>query len=122
MAGLFFLRFWTLSRDRIFLYFCVAFWLLGLNWLGLALIPWVPETRDEVFVVRLLAFILIIVGVVEKNCRARNDATAARLRTRRGRHEHARPSRSSSRSRLVVPHSWLAAVGRLPGVDARVGP
>jgi hypothetical protein len=78
VAGLFFLRFWTLSRDRLFLYFCMAFWLLGLNWLGLAVIQWVPETRHQVYVVRLLAFVLIIVGVVEKNRRSRTAATAAK--------------------------------------------
>lgn len=78
IAGLFFLRFWTLSRDRIFLYFCIAFWLLALNWLGLAVIHWVPETRHQVFVVRLLAFVLIIVGVVEKNRRGRSSGTAAK--------------------------------------------
>ena len=85
VAGLFFLRFWASSRDRLFLYFCVAFWLLGLNWLGVALIPWVPETRHQVFVVRLLAFVLIIVGVVEKNRRSRNAGTAAKPQDKTGR-------------------------------------
>ena len=84
VAGLFFLRFWTLSRDRLFLYFCVAFWLLGLNWLGLAVIHWVPETRHQVFVVRLLAFVLIIIGVVEKNRRSRTAATAAKRQDKTG--------------------------------------
>ena len=84
VAGLFFLRFWTLSRDRLFLYFCIAFWLLALNWLGLAVIHWVPETRHQVFVVRLLAFVLIIVGVVEKNRRGRSSGTAAKPQNKTG--------------------------------------
>ena len=28
VAGLFFLRFWRLSRDRLFVFFVLAFWLL----------------------------------------------------------------------------------------------
>ncbi|HEU5074380.1 MAG TPA: DUF5985 family protein [Polyangiaceae bacterium] len=83
VAGLFFLRFWALSRDRLFVYFCIAFWLLGLNWLGLAVIHWVPETRHQVFVLRLLAFVLIIVGVVEKNRRARTAVSAAKPKNKK---------------------------------------
>jgi hypothetical protein len=70
VAGLFFLRFWRSSGDRLFAYFCTAFWLLALNWLGLGLVHWLPETRHQVFLVRLLAFVLIIVAIVDKNRRA----------------------------------------------------
>lgn len=71
VAGLFFLRFWRVSRDRLFLFMGIAFWVLALNWLGLALVHWVAETRHYVFVLRLLAFVLIIVGIVAKNRRGR---------------------------------------------------
>jgi len=71
VAGLFFLRFWRLSGDRLFVFFCAAFWLLGLNWLSLVVIHWVPETRHHAFLVRLLAFALIIIGVIDKNRRGR---------------------------------------------------
>ena len=37
VAGLFFLRFWRETRDRLFAMFALAFWVLGVNWLGLAL-------------------------------------------------------------------------------------
>lgn len=84
VAGLFFLRFWALSRDRLFLCFCIAFWLLGLNWLGLAVIHWVPETRHQVFTLRLLAFVIIIVGVVEKNRRARSAVAATKSHNKAG--------------------------------------
>jgi len=70
VAGLFFLRFWHLSKDRLFGFFCAAFWLLGLNWLSLAVIHWVPETRHQGFLIRLLAFVLIVAGVIDKNRRA----------------------------------------------------
>ena len=35
-AGLFFLRFWRKTRDRLFAIFACAFWLMGVNWLLLA--------------------------------------------------------------------------------------
>jgi hypothetical protein len=68
VAGLFFLRFWRLSRDRLFVFFVLAFWLLALNWLGLGLLSG-PETRHQVTWLRLIAFSLIIVGIVDKNRR-----------------------------------------------------
>lgn len=75
VAGLFFLRFWRLSGDRLFAFFCAAFWLLGINWLSLAANYWVPETRHQAFIVRLLAFVLIIIGVIDKNRRGRPDSS-----------------------------------------------
>jgi Family of unknown function (DUF5985) len=72
IAGLFFLRFWRQSNDRLFLLMGIAFWVLSLNWLGLALIPWIDETRHYVYVLRLLAFLLIIAGIIDKNRRARS--------------------------------------------------
>lgn len=74
VAGLFFLRFWRLSRDRLFVFLCAAFWLLAINWLSLAVVHWVPEIRHEAFVIRLLAFVLIIIGVIDKNRRGRTDS------------------------------------------------
>jgi hypothetical protein len=69
LASLFFLRSWSVTRDRLFLFFSLAFATLGLNWLGLAWLPSVSETHGELFLLRLLAFTLIIVGVLDKNRR-----------------------------------------------------
>lgn len=71
IAGLFFLRFWRASRDRLFVFFALAFWLLAINWLARALIRWEPSAQHEVFLLRLVAFTLIIVGVIDKNRRAK---------------------------------------------------
>jgi len=76
VAGLFFLRFWRLTHDRLFIFFCAAFWLLAVNWLSLAANHWVPETRHQAFLVRLLAFVLIIIGVIDKNRRSKTDSGA----------------------------------------------
>ena len=69
VASLFFLRFWRDSRDRLFLFFCLAFVALGINWLALACTPHASETNGKAFVPRLVAFLLIIVGIIDKNRR-----------------------------------------------------
>jgi hypothetical protein len=66
VVGLFFLRFWRKTRDRLFLIFALAFWLLGTNWLFLAFVE-ADETRTWLYVLRLVAFCLIIYGIVDKN-------------------------------------------------------
>jgi hypothetical protein len=67
--GLFFLRFWRVSRDRLFFFFFAAFWAFAINWLGLVLVDASDETRHWVYVVRLAAFALIAIGIVDKNRR-----------------------------------------------------
>jgi hypothetical protein len=66
-AGLFFLRFWRETRDRFFALFAAAFWFLTLNWIGLALTDPPDEARTLFFLVRLIAFLLIIAAIVDKN-------------------------------------------------------
>lgn len=69
IAGLFFLRFWTVSRDRLFVFFSLGFFVLGLTWTLLGLFHPGEETRHYYYVLRLVAFALIIAGIVEKNRR-----------------------------------------------------
>jgi hypothetical protein len=66
-AGLFFFGFWQETRDRLFLLFGWAFWLLSLSWLVLAFVNPTDETRPYVYAVRLVAFVLIIVATIDKN-------------------------------------------------------
>jgi hypothetical protein len=65
--GVFFLRFWRQSGDRLLLVFATAFFVLGVDW-GLRG-AWEPtvETRHYFFLVRLLAFVLLVGGIVDKN-------------------------------------------------------
>jgi hypothetical protein len=67
VAGVFFLRFWRKTRDRLFVIFAIAFWLLGLNWFLLAIISRDEATTAIFYVLRLLAFILIIFAIIDKN-------------------------------------------------------
>jgi hypothetical protein len=72
VAGLFFFRFYSRTHDRLLAIFATAFWVLGLNWLALAF-----STKDEIrtalYVVRMLAFLLIIFGIVDKNRASRGS-------------------------------------------------
>lgn len=65
-AGLFFVRFWRRSGDRFFALFALAFWLLGINWLLLAFTA-ADEVRTALYVVRLVAFIIILIAIWDKN-------------------------------------------------------
>jgi len=67
IAGLFFLRFWRLSGERLFVYFALAFAAMAINWVGLSAVDPAFELRHYVYLFRLLAFILIIAGIVDKN-------------------------------------------------------
>ena len=66
VAGLFFLRFWRKTRDRLFAIFAIAFWLLGVNWLALAFTQQ-DEVKTIYYAVRLLAFVLILYAIIDKN-------------------------------------------------------
>jgi hypothetical protein len=66
VVGLFFARFWRDTHDRLFLMFALAFWVLAANWLGLGLTE-KPEARTFFYVLRLIAFALIIVAIIDKN-------------------------------------------------------
>jgi hypothetical protein len=65
--GLFFLSFWQRSRDRLFLYFAIAFWLMSSSWALLGLIAPDADNRPYVYGLRLVAFLLVIVAIIDKN-------------------------------------------------------
>lgn len=67
VVGLFFGHYFRKTRDRLFLFFALAFGLLTLNWTTLALYRMTNETSHYVFGVRLVAFGVIFGAVVDKN-------------------------------------------------------
>lgn len=67
VAGLFFLRFWRQTRDRLFGAFAAAFWLLAAQRLALALSANPNGDQLLLYGIRLLAFVLILVAIVDKN-------------------------------------------------------
>jgi hypothetical protein len=71
VAGVFFLRFWTRTRERLFAIFACAFWLMAANQALVALAGIPREEQSWIYLLRLAAFVLIIVGIVGKNVRGR---------------------------------------------------
>ncbi|HTW95107.1 MAG TPA: DUF5985 family protein [Tepidisphaeraceae bacterium] len=67
IAGMFFLRFAQKTRDRLFALFAAAFWLLSLNWFCILFIHGEEPRYAALYSLRLVAFLLIIVGIVDKN-------------------------------------------------------
>lgn len=74
VIGLVFLRFWRRTGDALFAFFSAAFWLIALSWLLLALFSPTEEARPYVYGIRLVAFLLIIAAVIQKN-RQKNRTT-----------------------------------------------
>lgn len=67
--GLFFLQFWSRTRDRFFVWFAIAFWCLALERLMLLIVRPENELRPAVYLIRLIAFVLIAAAVIDKNRR-----------------------------------------------------
>ena len=67
VASLFFLRFWKDTRDRFFLFFAIAFFVEAFNRVALGLTAVSQEDEPFFYLVRLFAFGLIIVAIVDKN-------------------------------------------------------
>ena len=65
--GLYMMRLWRDARDRFFLLFGLAFWMLAAHWVTLALSRPPAEHRHYVYLSRLVAFGLIIAAIVDKN-------------------------------------------------------
>jgi hypothetical protein len=67
MAGLFFLRFWWRTRDRLFAAFAIAFWLMALNQAVVGFSRHDHAENSAGYLLRLAAFALIIVAVLSKS-------------------------------------------------------
>lgn len=67
VCGLFFLRFWRRTSDGLFMSFAVAFALLGFAQSVIALGNIPTEERGPIYLLRLLAFALIILAIARKN-------------------------------------------------------
>ncbi|WP_141330811.1 DUF5985 family protein [Myxococcus sp. AB025B] len=66
-CALFFLRFWKQSHDRLFAFFALSFAVLGVNSVVAALIDTQDERRYYIYVARLVAFLIILYAIWDKN-------------------------------------------------------
>lgn len=67
VAGVYFLRFWRLTRDRLFISFAFAFWLLALNQIIVSVVGVADERRGYSYLLRVVGFMLILFAIVGKN-------------------------------------------------------
>ena len=71
IAGLFFLRFWRQTRDRFFLFFALSFLIEGVNRFVLYAMAGLNDQHPIYYVIRLVAYGLIIWAIIDKNLKNR---------------------------------------------------
>lgn len=77
-SGVFFFKFWTASRDRFYMLFAASCGLLALERIVLMSLSSaqngvrseLTEAVSWVYLIRLLAFIIILIAVIDKNKRS----------------------------------------------------
>lgn len=67
VIGLFFFRFWKKTQDRLFSIFAVAFWMLAVERIVLLILNRENEIYSFVYIIRFLAFVLILWAIADKN-------------------------------------------------------
>ncbi|WP_338871229.1 DUF5985 family protein [Myxococcus stipitatus] len=66
-CALFFLRFWRQSNERLFGFFSLSFVVLAMNSVASALIDAQDERHHYIYVARLVAFLIILYAIWDKN-------------------------------------------------------
>lgn len=70
-SGVFFLKFYRTSRDLFYLYFCLACWLLSIERIAILIFISPEKTSGEnilwVYLIRLIAFLMIMIAIINKN-------------------------------------------------------
>jgi Family of unknown function (DUF5985) len=66
-AGMFFLKFWRRTHDGLFLAFGAAFLIDAFNRITLLFSEHPNEANPVYYLVRLFAFLLILIGILRKN-------------------------------------------------------
>jgi hypothetical protein len=88
VAALFFIKFWVGSKERLLLLFGIAFGILGADWLVLGVLPsFSPRATEHnalVYSVRLLAFLIILAAITDKNRRRSKGVASATLPSKHG--------------------------------------
>lgn len=66
VIALFFLRYYRMTKDELFIWFSLAFFAFAANWSVLA-ISWEPEATHLIYILRLVGFALLATGILRKN-------------------------------------------------------
>jgi hypothetical protein len=67
VAAGFFLRYWRKTAERLFFLFAVSFVLLALNQTLTHVLSVVIEPTSFVYILRVLAFVLILAAIIDQN-------------------------------------------------------
>ncbi|SNS50995.1 hypothetical protein SAMN06265795_103139 [Noviherbaspirillum humi] len=67
IPGVFFLRFWTVTRDRFFLFFAAAFIIESANRVFFWQQADITEDLQPYYLIRLAAYVLILIAILDKN-------------------------------------------------------
>lgn len=67
VSGIFFFKFWQKTRDKLFIMFGAAFWILSLERFVLGYLGVHHEIGPIIYLIRLTAFVLILIAIVHKN-------------------------------------------------------
>jgi Family of unknown function (DUF5985) len=70
--ALFFLKFWRRTRDSLFLAFGIAFSIEAASRTSVLLLAKPQEGSPWIYGVRLVAFLMILLGIIAKNRSGRN--------------------------------------------------
>jgi hypothetical protein len=70
VAALFFVRFWRETRDRLFLIFAISFVILALTRIVMVILNPEGDEHNHIYWLRLAAYCLILIAIVDKNVRA----------------------------------------------------
>ena len=69
VAATFFWRSWLRTTDRLFVWFALSFLILGIERLAIVATNAAETTTPWVYLLRVLAFALIAIAIVDKNRR-----------------------------------------------------
>lgn len=75
LAGLIFLKSWVRTSDRLFAAFAAAFWILAVVRCGLVLTGDMVEHTHYWYGLRLMAYLLILLAIADKNRPARSGTS-----------------------------------------------
>ena len=67
VAGLFFLRFWKATRDRLFLAFAAFFFIEAINRIVLSGLQRPNEGSPWIYLIRLVALVILLFAILQKN-------------------------------------------------------
>ncbi|HEY8296696.1 MAG TPA: DUF5985 family protein [Candidatus Baltobacteraceae bacterium] len=67
VAAVYFANFWRRTSERLLLYFAIAFALLALERLILAIFDLPEQAQPAIYTIRFIAFVLILIGIAAKN-------------------------------------------------------